>query len=137
MNKEEILEKFRMEAEILSQFNTIERLDARKAEPIVGRGNRHEFDIFQVGKVIGGISTSAWKNRTGTNNTAGQDRIAAELLWLTLWPGPERRVMILTSREMTDRLLKRWQGCSFPQPIEILHFDLSNKIFQRQGVLSK
>ncbi len=137
MDKEEIREKFRIEAEILSRFNESEHFHAHKAEPVVGRDSRHEFDIYEAGKVVGGISTSPWKNRTGSNNSGGQDRVAAELLWLTLWPGPERRVMILSSRDMTDRLLKRWQGCSFLQPIEIFHYDLSTKNLQRQGTLKK
>lgn len=137
MNKFEIHEKFRIESEIRELFNKMERLEAHKEKLSVRVGETpHEFDLYEKNSVIGGISTSPWKNQTGTNNSGGQDRIAAELLWLTLWQGQERRVMILSNREMAERLLKRWKGCSFPNSIEIIHCDLSRKAFEAVGILS-
>jgi hypothetical protein len=137
MNKAEISEKFKIEEEIRKHFNDSEHFNAIKAEPIVGGNSRHEFDIYQKGSVIGGITTSPWKNNTGSNNSGGQDRVAAELLWLTLWPGVERRVMILSGKDMAERILKRWQGCSFPHSVEIFYYDLSTNCIQRQGILAK
>lgn len=137
MNKEEVLDKFRIEEEMRSCFNKSEHFHAYKAELLVGGDSKHEFDIYEASKVIGGITTSPWKNSTGSNNSGGQDRVAAELLWLNLWPGSERRVMILSSRDMADRILKRWKGCSFPQTIEIFHFDILTSSITRQGTLNK
>ena len=54
MNKEEIREKFRIEATIRDQFNKLEHFDAKKAEPFVGPGSQHEFDIFEIDKVYRG-----------------------------------------------------------------------------------
>lgn len=138
MNKTEIHQKHRIESEIRELFNKINRLDARKEQFSKRIGSiPHEFDIYEKGKVIGGISTSPWKNRTGTNNSGGQDRVAAELLWLTLWQGKERRVMILSDKEMACRLWRRWKGCSFPNSIEIIYYDLSKKVLETVGVLLK
>ncbi len=137
MSDPKIHNRLKLEEEIRSHFNNSEHLNAQKAVLIVGGNSEHEFDVYEAGKVIGGITTSPWKNLTGSNNSGGQDRVATELLWLTLWPGPERRVMILSSKEMADRLLKRWQGSSFPQIIEIFYYDISAGSLKREGILKK
>lgn len=49
MNKEEIREKFMIEAEIQSRFNESEHLHAHKAELVVGRDSKNEFDIYEAG----------------------------------------------------------------------------------------
>jgi len=67
--------------------------------------------------------------------TGGQDRASTELLWLTLWNGNERRVMILTNREMADKLYKRWKGCPFPKRSEIIHCNLPQREFDIVGML--
>lgn len=95
----------------------------------------HEFDLYETNKIIGGISTSPWFNKSGTNNTGGQDRAAAELLWLTLWPGSEKRVHVLTDKEMAHRLLKRFSGAGFPKKLEIQYFDLKAKKFTVEGTM--
>ena len=137
MKKAEIQEKFRIESDIRELFNKLEHVDAHKEKLSLRVGKpSHEFDLYEKGKVIGGITTSPWKNQTGTNNSGGQDRVAAELLWLVLWQGQERRVMILSNKEMADRLWRRWEGCSFPNNIEIIYCDLLKKEFETIGVLS-
>jgi len=60
---------------------------------------------------------------------------STELLWLALWSGNERRIMILTDKEMANRLLKRFQGCPFPHQIEIIHYNPSIKEFETMGIL--
>src|ERR1700722_19599725 len=75
---------------------------AKKRLPIGDATRKHESDIYEPRRGIGGIKTSPWKNRSGTNNTGGQDRAAAELLWLNLWDGNERRVHVLTILEMAN-----------------------------------
>jgi hypothetical protein len=59
-------------------------------------GTRHEFDIYVQGSLIGGVSTSPLKVGAGNSNTGGCDRASSELLWLSLWPGDERRIHVLT-----------------------------------------
>lgn len=136
MNSREINKKQKIEEEVRSLFNRHNQTSAEKAVLSLGRkGASHEFDLYNSGKVIGGITTSPWKNKTGSNNTGGQDRASTELLWLTLWEGNENRVMILTDREMADKLFKRWQGCPFPHQIEIIHYDESKRLFERVGML--
>lgn len=136
MKKVDIQEKIRIESEIRDLFNKSEKVNTKKERlSFQPDAPPHEFDLYKKGKVIGGISTSSWRNRTGTNNSGGQDRVSTELLWLTLWKGQERRVMILSSKDMAGRLLRRWQACSFPYPIEIIYFDLTNKAFETIGTL--
>ena len=64
-------------------FNRNEGTNAQKSGVTIGK-KQHEFDLYQAGVIVGGISTSPWLNRTPkhTNNSGGQDRIAAESFWL-------------------------------------------------------
>jgi hypothetical protein len=98
-------------------------------------GASHEFDLFEKSRIIGGISTSPWFNKSGSNNTGGQDRAAAELLWLTLWSGDEKRVHILTDRELAEGVLMRFSGAGFRKSIEIQHFEMTSNSFNVVGAL--
>ena len=130
------MNKLKIESEIVSLFNSKNGTNAKKVVLQLGSdGASHEFDLCESDKVIGGITTSPWKNKTGSPNTGGQDRASTELLWLTLWNGNERRVMLLTDREMADKLYKRWKGCPFPKRIEIIYCNLSQRKFDMVGTL--
>lgn len=133
--------KLQIEKEVREAFNKLSRTSAKKKTINFGKGApSHEFDIFEKRKVVGGISTSPWFNKKKdgkrrTSNTAGQDRAATELLWLSLWQGPERRVLILTDKEMAERLFKKFTGACFRKNIEIHHFDLDTNKFRHVGNL--
>jgi hypothetical protein len=127
--------KIDIELDIVYLFNAQYQLTARKVILAVGGNAGHEFDLYERARVIGGITTSPWMNKTGSSNTGGQDRASTELLWLSLWPGKELRVMILTDREMADKLFKRWYGCIFPYPIKIIHCELPKRRFEDIGML--
>lgn len=74
-----------IELEIRNHFNSCYRVNTEKDVIRIGsKGASHEFDLYECSKVIGGITTSPWKNRTGSSNTGGQDRASTELLWLAL-----------------------------------------------------
>jgi len=138
MNRQEIMKKRKIEEEIRSLFNRQNQAEAKKKILEVGQQRvPHEFDLYDANKVIGGITTSPWKNKTGSYNTGGQDRASTELLWLTLWVGDERRVMILTDEEMANKLWKRWRGCPFRYRIEIIHCNLSQERFEIVGVVGQ
>lgn len=130
------MDKLKTELDIVSLFNSKNGRSAKKSVLQLGSGGAsHEFDLYESDKVIGGVTTSSWKNKSGSTNTGGQDRASTELLWLTLWIGSERRVMMFTDREMADKLYKRWKGCPFPKRIEIIHCDLSQRKFDVAGTL--
>ena len=131
------MDKIDIELNIVSLFNLNYRTNAQKAVLAVGGNAYHEFDLYEHDRVIGGITTSPWKNRTKSrsSNTGGQDRASTELLWLSLWTGNESRIMILTDKEMADKLFKRWHGCMFPQKIKILYCELAERRFEEIGVL--
>ena len=137
MDKLQIERKRQAERDARRLFNKKYRAktEEKEIELPVGLNAKHKFDIYEYGKFIGGITTSPWKNKTGSNNTGGQDRASTELLWLTLWEGKERRVMVLTDREMADRLWKRWRGCAFSHQIEIIHYNSSKEHFETVGIL--
>lgn len=140
MNREQIEYKRKIESEITTLFNKQEQVNLKKTKLKVGQKDAcHEFDIYEKGKFIGGISTSPWTNKTPrrSTNTGGQDRVSTELLWLTLWVGKEQRVVILTDEEMATRTLQRWQGCPFTYQIKIIHYDDSKRLFETVGVLDK
>ena len=121
---------------VREKFNLNNNTKAVKATlPIGNEGATHEFDLFEKGRIVGGISTSPWFNKTGSNNTGGQDRAAAELFWLSLWNGAEKRMHILTDNEMAIRLYKRFRGVPLIAEIEIIHFDLNRSLFTSIGTL--
>jgi len=118
----------RLKIRVRSLFNELWSANTEKCRlPIGDSDHKHESDLFEKGEVIGGIRTSPWKNRTEkkTNNTGGQDRAAAELLWLSLWPGTEKRIHILTDWEMAVKTYERFCYGSFPKRITIYNCDYS------------
>ena len=132
MLREQIIRKRLLEKEMRNCLNAKFHYDSYLKILTVGQ-SLHEFDVFQSNKIIGGITTSPWFNSTGSNNTGGQDRVAAELLWLSLWQGQERRVMILSDETMADRICKKYQGCEFKHLIEIIYYDKDKKTLTEKG----
>ena len=129
------------EEQVIIEFNKLSKTNAGKRILVFGEsGAKHEFDIYEKDKVIGGVSTSPWRNKANgsgkrTNNTSGQDRASTELLWLSLWQGPERRVHILTDDEMAKKLFQKFNGSAFQQRIEIYYFNAQDLSFLRVGIL--
>jgi hypothetical protein len=85
----------------------------------------HEFDIFSKGVGIGGVRTSPYPYYTNGNNmnTGGCDRAASEILWLSLGQGSEKRVHVFTDWDMSQWIIKRYQGPPFPFDKAIYHYD--------------
>jgi hypothetical protein len=98
-------------------------------------GPSHEFDIFQEGVIVGGVSTSPLKVGKGSPNTGGKDRAASELLWLTLWPGEEKRLHVLTDRSLADWLYHTYKGADFHYLISVYHYDQFSQLLTEIGVL--
>lgn len=125
-----------IESLVRDEFNIANNASAQKHTLSLGAGTAsHEFDLYETDKVIGGISSSPWFNKSKSNNTGGQDRAATELLWLALWSGSEKRIHVLTDKEMACRLFKRFSGARFPQTIQIQHFDIKTRKFTVVGTL--
>lgn len=121
---------------VRDSYNSKHSCNAIKATLTIGnQGAKHEFDLYEKGKVIGGISTIPWTNKTKkkSNNTAGQDRVSTELLWLSLWPGNEKRVLILKDLEMSEKIHKKFMGTPFAKKVCIFHFE--NKSCKKIGEL--
>lgn len=97
---------------------------------------RHEFDMYHAGQLVGGISTSPWRNEgRRTCNTAGQDRASTELFWLSLWDGPERRVHVLTDEEMAEKLYRRYRDIPMRVTIELHYYSLPGATCSLVGTL--
>ena len=107
----------------------------RDSRPIGSDGQFHEFDIFCRDVVVGGVTTSPLSTGGGNRNTGGCDRAASELLWMTLWPGSEVRVHVLTDKPLAERLVRRYRTADFPHPISIYHFDIGANKLDRIGIL--
>jgi hypothetical protein len=97
-------------------------------------GALHEFDIFAQDILIGGVSTSPLKVGKGSPNTAGCDRASSEVLWLSLWPGPENRIHVLTDMPLAKWLGNRYRGIQFPHQITIFHYDQAHDALSQVGV---
>lgn len=124
------------ETEVRDAFNAVFDCQASAATPIVGgRTATHPFALFDAGRVIGAIVAAPWRDRAAPEPGAspGQDRAAAELLWLTLWEGPERRVLVVTDLDMAQGLITRFHGCYVPADIDVLHFDIAARSFYLAG----
>ena len=126
----------KIEKIVRDNYNLNNSCNAQKEILSLGKqGAKHEYDLYEKGAIIGGVSTSPWKNKSGSNNTGGQDRAAAELLWLSLWNGKEHRAHILTNREMADKTYAKFKGTNFRRKVEIMHFNLKSKAFTSIGVV--
>jgi len=118
-------------------FNKSQNTKARKSVVSIGKV-RHEFDLYQEGVVAGGVSTSPWVNRTAkrTNNSGGQDRVAAELLWLHLCNSVKRKVLILKEKDMADGINHRFGGSGFFSPaVEVWLFNPATDTITHQSDL--
>jgi hypothetical protein len=98
-------------------------------------GPMHEFDIYAVGAVIGGVTTCTRKTCTGNPNTSACDRACAELLWLSLWPGHESRVHVLTDEPLAKWLVKRFSGAPFSCKIDVYHYDRASDSVAHVGAV--
>jgi hypothetical protein len=99
-------------------------------------GKQHEFDLYEPGVIAGGINSSTWRTRTGKNNTGGQDRVTAELLWLHLCTSVKRKVLILRDRDMAEGIKHRFGGVNFfSPPIEIWLYDTGADTITHYGDL--
>jgi hypothetical protein len=113
------------EALARNAFNRSQGTSVRKSVVSIGRC-RHEFDLYQEGVIAGGVSTSPWTNKIAkhTNNSGGQDRVAAELLWLHLCDSAKRRVLILKENDMVEGIDHRFgRSGFFDPPVEVWVFD--------------
>jgi hypothetical protein len=95
----------------------------------------HEFDIFSKGVVIGGVRTSPYYTNGHNMNTGGCDRAASEILWLSLGQGSEKRVHVFTDWDMSQWIIKRYQGLPFPFDIAIYHYDQERDQLKEVGHL--
>lgn len=135
------IRKMKMEIEQKVRDALGKGLDCKIAKERLQLSNQsvHEFDIFAAGKIIGGVSTSPYRNKTTkkTINTGGGDRACAELLWLTLWPGDEERTHVLTDRPMAEWLTKRFRGVQILHPITIRHFEVETGTLTEIGIIGE
>ncbi|EMO12127.1 hypothetical protein LEP1GSC165_3959 [Leptospira santarosai str. CBC523] len=117
-------EKLDLEEIIRTNFNKIYNASTEKKELSPSKtASKHEFDIYEKGKYIGGINSSKRLTSTGNNNTGGQDRVSSEILWLSLWKGKEKRILILTDLGMQEYIRKKYKDWEFPYNIEVICFD--------------
>jgi len=104
--------------------------------PIGDAGAIHEFDIYAENTVIGGVSTGTLKTSGQNRNTGSCDRACSELLWLSLWPGHESRVHVLTDKALAQWLVDRhFKGVVFPRSITVYHYSCTDDTLHQIGVL--
>jgi hypothetical protein len=118
-----------VEAAVRAAFDRSCGASSARARLAVGRrGAEHEFALHVPGRVIGAIVTARWAGvvDAGSGTTPGPDRASAELLWLSLWEGRERRVLVATDLELAQRLVGRYAGCYLPAQVEVHHCDVAS-----------
>lgn len=109
----------------------------RRTIPVGENGPLHEFDIYAEKVVIGGVSTGTSKTSGANPNTGSRDRASRELLWLSLWQGPENRVHVLTNKPLAEWLVNHeFKGAVFPYSITIYHFECQADVLHEIGILA-
>jgi hypothetical protein len=98
----------------------------RRVVPVGRKSATHDFALHDAGKVLGAIVPASERSF---------EVASAEILWLCLWEGPERRVVITGELGLAQRLITVFHGCYFPTQIEAFHFDAASKSFYRTGRL--
>lgn len=124
-NGEIVTKRERLNIESLARIalSRLLKCDAISKRIAVGtNGPTHEFDIYDSGKVVGGITTGTHKTSAAKANTGTCDRACAELLWLSIWPGEELRIHVFTDKPLAEWLVKRFSGAPFPRTIDIYHY---------------
>lgn len=116
-----------LEPVIRAAFNQqFECATERRIVPVGRKTAMHEFALHDAGKVLGAIVPPS---------SRAFEFASAEILWMCLWEGPERRVVITTELELAQHLITVFHGCYFPTQIEAFHFDAAAKSFYRAGRL--
>lgn len=116
-----------LEPAIRQAFNGQFGFNAERRRVTVGRKTAsHEFALHDAGKALGAIIPPSHR---------AFETAATEILWLCLWEGPERRVIIAAKLELVQRLVTVFHGCYFPTQIEAFHYDVASKSFYRAGRL--
>lgn len=116
-----------LEPAIRQAFNEQFGFNAERRTVTVGRKTAsHEFALHDAGKALGAIVPSS---------SRAFEIAATEILWLCLWEGPERRVLIASDLELAQQLTTVFHGCYFPTQIEAFHFDAASRSFYRAGRL--
>lgn len=119
-------ERLDIESRARSAYSAKISCELSSGKLVVGvNGPLHEFDIYAEGVVIGGVSTATYNTSFGKTNTGARDRACAELLWLSLWPGRESCVHILTDMPLATWLLRRFGNAPFLKHIDIYHYDVA------------
>lgn len=116
-----------LEPAIRQAFNEQFGCNAERRTVTVGRKTAsHAFALHDAGKALGAIVPASQR---------AFETAATEILWLCLWEGPERRVIIAAELELVQRLVTVFHGCYFPTQIEAFHYDAGAKSFYRAGRL--
>lgn len=116
-----------LEPAIRQAFNELFGFNTESRTVTVGRKTAsHEFALHDAGKALGTIVPSS---------SRAFEFAATEILWLCLWEGPERRVVITSDLELAQQLITAFHGCYFPTQIEAFHFDAASRSFYRAGRL--
>ncbi|MEO8038276.1 MAG: hypothetical protein ABI794_05870 [Betaproteobacteria bacterium] len=116
-----------LEPAIRVAFNGHFQCAAERRSVTVGRKSaHHDFALHEAGKVLGTIVERSER---------AFEAAATEILWLCLWEGPERRLVVTPELALAQRLVTAFQGCYFPTQIEAFHFDGASRSFYRTGRL--
>ena len=94
-------------------------------------GGPFKFDAVDAdGQIIASISTSAPKTASGKPGSGKMHKLRADMLFLMLTEA-QRRMLILTERDMYERCLKEKAAGRAPGSIEFYHAQLPEDLATR------
>ena len=94
-------------------------------------GGRFKFDAVDADeKIIASISTSAPKTAGGKPGSGKMHKLRADMLFLTMTTA-QRRILILTERDMHERCQREKDEGRTPQEIEFLHAPRPDNLARR------
>ncbi len=87
-------------------------------------GGEFQFDAVSAdGRIVANISTSSGITAGGKNPAAKLQKLRADMLFL-LMAKAEKRLIVLTEKDMYDLCLKEKANGRVPEEIEFLHVEL-------------
>ena len=98
-------------------------------EPVVlSSGGHFNFDAVSAdGNIIAVISTSGSKTASGKHAVGKMLKVRSDLFFLLL-TGAERRIALLTERDMYERWLREVENGRVPNSIDFVHVEIPNEL---------
>jgi hypothetical protein len=103
----------------------------RRDVPLTSGGKYRFAAVSEDRSIVAIISTSASRTSSGSMGVGKLLRIRSGILYLLMAKNVERRLLLLTERDMWDACRREQERGRFPQEIEIEHVPIPAKLSEQ------